>query len=135
MNDDVITVDNFNKKHYMSRLKKFFERAIFACHFYDQPSRKEIEKNFKTIVKTISNEIHQGLIFKDNYIKTYLQYIEGYLQYIRDYQKIINRPNVGKSIIACSCDTFLDHQKRFMEELRRRFVKLPCTTKIGSKRL
>ena len=131
MKDVVITVDNFNKKHYMSRLKKFFDKSIFSCHFYDQPDRKEIEKNFKTILKTISTEISHGVIFKDNYIQTYLRYIEGYLQYIQDYQKIINRPSVGKSIIQNSTQNFLNHQLKFMEELRRRFVTLPCTTKIG----
>lgn len=131
MEDDVIKVDNFNKQHYMSRLKKFFDKSIFSCHLYDQPNRKEIEKNFKLIIKTISNEIHQGLIFKDNYIKTYLQYVEGYLQWIRDYQKVINRPNISKNTVNASSGNFLNYQLRFMEELRRRFVKLPCTTKIG----
>ena len=131
MKDDVITVDNFNKKHYMSRLKKFFDKSIFSCRLYDQPNRKEIENNFKIILKTISTEIHNGLIFKINYIKTYLQYVEGYLQHIKDYQKVVNSPSITKSTIDSSAETFLSYQLKFMEELRRRFVKLPCTTKIG----
>ena len=127
--DTVFTVSNFNKKHYLSKLKKFFEKTIFSCKIYSQSNRKEIENNFKEIVRTISHEISLGQIFKDNYIKTYIQYIEGYLQYIREYARIIGNPNTPKSIIDSSSENFLKYQLKFMEELKRRFIQLPCTTK------
>lgn len=130
MSDETpITISNFNKKHYLSRLKKFFEKSIYSCKLYSFSNRKEVEKNFKEIVKIISHEISVGQIFKDNYIKTYLQYVEGYLQYIRDYAKIVGNPSTPKSIVDSSSTNFLKYQLKFMEELKRRFIQLPCTTK------
>ena len=127
--ETIITVSNFNKKHYLSKLKKFFANAIYSCKLYNQSNRKEIEKNFKEIIKIISHEISLGQIFKDNYIKTYLQYIQGYLEYIKEYSRVASKPTLSKSILDSSSENFLKYQLEFMEELKRRFIQLPCTTK------
>lgn len=132
MSEEIITVSNFNKKHYMSRLKRIFEKAIFNCKLFNQPCRKEIEKNFKGIIKIISHEITIGDIFKNNYIRTYLQYIEGYIHYLKEYSKVVSKPTIPKSIIDSSTENFLKYQIEFIEQLKHKFIELPTSKSIAN---